>query len=50
METLFLMKMFRITKNKKNIIPANINWYKPDCRMGKINTLKDAETFKKTIN
>ena len=50
-DIIFNEDVYELLKNKKNIIPANINWYKNWIgRMGKINTLKDAETFKEKNN
>ena len=50
-DIIFNKDVYELLKNKKNIIPANINWYKNWIgRMGKINTLKDAETFKEKNN
>jgi choline kinase len=45
-DVIFSENIFKLLKKRQNIIPANINWYKNWIgRMGKVNTLKDAENF-----
>ena len=50
-DIIFSENIFELLKEKQNIIPANVYWYKNWVgRMGKINTLKDAENFKEKNN
>lgn len=50
-DIIFTENIFGLLKKKQNIIPANVYWYKNWVgRMGKINTLKDAENFKEKNN
>jgi choline kinase len=45
-DVIFSENIFKLLKKRQNIIPANIYWYKNWIgRMGKVNTLKDAENF-----